>query len=188
MDKQEYIKQYLQETNQIAQTIDQAKILAVIDILSQIKAQNGRVFFVGVGGGAGTGSHSANDFNKMAKIQTLCLTDNVSLLTALTNDQGWESVFSSQMQMHNFNSNDCLFIYSVGGGSETTSKNLVLAIDYAKQQKGKIVGVVGKDTGYTAQMADACIIVPNVDQSRITAHTEDWQMIVDHLIVNLLCS
>jgi D-sedoheptulose 7-phosphate isomerase len=188
MEKQEYIKQYLQETEKIAQAIDQNQILAVVDIVSAIKEKNGRIFFAGVGGGAGTGSHSANDFNKMAKIATICLTDNVSLLTALANDEGWESIFSRQMQMHNFDSNDCLFIYSVGGGSETTSKNLVAAIDYAKQKQAKVIGVVGKDTGHTAKMADACIIVPTIDQTRITAHTEDWQMIVDHLIVNLLSS
>lgn len=187
MEKQEYIQKYLEETQTIAQTIDQNQISAVLDIISEIKAKNGRIFFAGVGGGAGTGSHSTNDFNKMAKIQTICLTDNVSLLTALANDEGWDKIFSRQMEMHNFNNNDCLFIYSVGGGSETTSKNLVSAIDYAKSKQARIVGVVGKDTGHTAKMADACVIVPIVDQSRITAHTEDWQMIIDHLIVNLLC-
>lgn len=182
----EYITNYLSETAEIAKSIDKETIEKAIKVLLEIKSQKGRLFFLGVGGGAGTGSHTASDFNKIAKISSICLSDNPALLTALTNDEGFESIFKRQLEMHNLTSNDCLFIFSVGGGTETTSKNLVEAINYAKEIGAKIVGVVGKDTGATAQQADACIITPCPDPSRRTAHTEDFQMIMDHLLANLL--
>jgi len=186
MDIQNYIDEYLKEISAIAQQINHEQILIALDILREIKKSGGRIFFLGVGGGAASASHAANDFNKIAKIATFCLTDNVGLLTALTNDEGWEMVFQRQLEMYHLNASDALFIYSVGGGSETTSKNLVLAINYAKEKKAKILGVVGKSTGATAQKADACIIVPMVNEKRITAHAEDFQLVIDHLLVNLL--
>lgn len=186
MEISKYIQNYLLETAEIARGINQEAIEKTLDILSIIKYRRGRVFFLGVGGGAGTGSHAANDFNKIAKISSICLSDNPSLLTALANDEGWESIFKRQLEIHKLSSSDCLFIYSVGGGTENTSKNLVAAIEYAKNIGAKIVGVVGKDTGTTAQKADACIIVPCPDDSRRTPHTEDFQLIMDHLLANLL--
>jgi D-sedoheptulose 7-phosphate isomerase len=186
MNYSEYINQYLQETAEIAKKIDHQAVDRVINILAGVRAGDGRVFFLGVGGGAATGSHAANDFNKIARIPTVCLSDNVGVFTALVNDEGWDSVFKRQLEMHRLNAKDCLFIYSVGGGTETVSKNLVLAIDYAKEIGAKIVGVVGKDTGVTAQKADAYVLVPTTDPSKITAHTEDFQLVVDHLLVNLL--
>ena len=182
----EYITKYLSETEEIVKSIDKEAIKKTINVLLEVKSQKGRLFFLGVGGGAGTGSHAANDFNKIAKISSICLSDNPSLLTALTNDEGFESVFKRQLEMHQLASNDCLFIFSVGGGSETTSKNLVRAIDYAKEVGAKIVGVVGKDTGATAQKGDGCIIVPCPEESRRTAHTESFQLVMDHLIANLI--
>lgn len=181
-----FINTYLSETSEIAKNINQQAIKNTVEVLSEVKSQGGRVFFLGVGGGAANGSHAANDFNKIAGILTICLTDNVGLLTALTNDEGWESIFKRQLEMQKFNSKDCLFVYSVGGGTETVSKNLVLAINYAKEVGAKIVGVVGRDTGATAKEADACIIVPCLDDSRRTPHTEDFQLIMDHLLVNIL--
>jgi len=186
MTLSEFINNYLSETAKICQNINQEAIIKALKILLEIRAQKGRVFFLGVGGGAATGSHAVNDFNKIANISTISLTDNIGLLTALTNDEGWDSVFKRQLEMQKLNSKDCLFIYSVGGGTATTSKNLVFAIDYAKEVGAKILGVVGKETGTTAQKADACIIVPCLDDSRRTAHTEDFQMIMDHLLVNIL--
>jgi len=186
MNKSEFINTYLAETAEIAQSISREAIEKAIEILLEIKSQKGRVFFIGVGGGAGTGSHATNDFNKIAKISALSLSDNPSLLTALTNDEGWDSVFKRQLEMHNFTSRDCLFIYSVGGGTETVSKNLILAINYAKKVGARIIGVVGKDTGATAKEADVCIIVPCPDDSRRTPHTEDFQLVMDHLLVNIL--
>jgi len=186
MNKSEFINKYLSETAKIAKNINRQAIEKSVEVLLKVKSQGGRIFFLGVGGGAATGSHATNDFNKIAKIPTICLSDNAGLLTALINDEGWESVFKRQLEMHKLNPKDCLFIYSVGGGTETTSKNLVEAINYAKAVGAKIVGVVGKDTGVTAQEADACIITPCPELSRRTAHTEDFQMIMDHLLVNLL--
>lgn len=186
MDHSEYINQYLNETSEIAQKINRQSVSKIINILTEIRVKGGRVFFLGVGGGAATGSHAANDFNKIANIPTICLTDNPALLTALINDEGWETIFKRQLDMHKLNSKDCLFIYSVGGGTETTSKNLVLAIDFAKERGAKIVGVVGKETGATAQKADAYVLVPTVSPLKVTPHTEDFQLVIDHLIVNLL--
>ncbi len=186
MKTSEYIQNYLSETAEIAKNIDREAIEKALNVLLEVKSQRGRIFFLGVGGGAGTGSHSANDFNKIAGIQSICLSDNSSLLTALVNDEGWESIFKRQLEMNELTSKDCLFVYSVGGGTETSSKNLVVAIDYAKGIGAGIIGVVGKDTGATAQKADACMIVPCLEESRRTAHTEDFQMIMDHLLSNLL--
>ncbi|KPJ56635.1 hypothetical protein AMJ49_04420 [Parcubacteria bacterium DG_74_2] len=182
----EFINSYLSEIAEIARNIDRQGIQKVLAILSEVKLQRGRVFFLGVGGGAGTGSHAANDFNKIAKIPAICLSDNASLLTALTNDEGWESIFKRQLEIHRLTSRDCLFIYSVSGGNEIVSKNLILAIEYAKEVGAKIVGVVGKDTGATAKEADACIIVPCLDSARRTPNTEDFQLIMNHLLVNIL--
>ena len=181
-----YIHTYLLETAEIAKRLDQGAVEKVVEILVKVKSQEGRVFFLGVGGGAATGSHAANDFNKIAHIPTICLGDNSALLTALANDEGWGMIFKSQLEMHKLNSRDCIFIYSVGGGTETVSQNIVLAIDYAKTVGAQVLGVVGKDTGATAQKADACIIVPCIDESTRTAHTEDFQLIMNHLLVNIM--
>jgi D-sedoheptulose 7-phosphate isomerase len=186
MEKINYIDNYLKETGKIAEKIDRKVIGKILDILLEVKKRGGRVFFLGVGGGAANASHATNDFNKIAGIPTICLSDNIGLLTALINDEGWESVFQRQLEMHKLNSKDCLFIYSVGGGTETTSKNLVLAIDYAKKVRAKILGVVGKETGATAKRADACLVVPPINELRITPHTEDFQIVIDHLLSNLI--
>jgi len=186
MKTNNFITAYLKETAEIANNLDREAIKRMIEVLNRIRKDKGRIFFLGTGGGAGTGSHAANDFNKIAGISSICLSDNPSLLTALTNDEGWDSVFERQLEMHHLTANDCLFIFSVGGGSETASKNLVEAINYAKKIGAKIVGVVGRETGATAKNADACFIIPCLDETRRTAHTEDFQMIMDHLLVNLL--
>ena len=186
MEHSDYINKYLQETAEIAKKIDQQSVGKVVGILAEVRARGGRVFFLGVGGGAATGSHATNDFNKIARIPTVCLSDNPGLLTSLVNDEGWDSIFKRQLEMQRLTPKDCLFIYSVGGGTATVSKNLVLAVDYAKAVGAKIVGVVGKDTGVTAQKADAYILVPTLDQSKITPHTEDFQLVIDHIIANLL--
>lgn len=186
MEKSEYINTYLEETAEIVKIISRESIEKVLDVLLEVKREGGRIFFLGVGGGAGTGSHAANDFNKISGIPSICVADNASLLTALANDEGWESVFKRALEMHKLGPEDCLFIFSVGGGTETSSKNLVLAINYAKEIGAKIVGVVGKETGATATKATACIIVPCLDDSKRTPHTEDFQMIMDHLLSNLL--
>jgi D-sedoheptulose 7-phosphate isomerase len=186
MNQSDFIHKYLEETAKIANDLDSATIEKVLLILSKVKSLKGRIFFLGVGGGAAAGSHAANDFNKIAMISSICLSDNPALITALANDEGWEFVFKRQLQMHNLESRDCLFIFSVGGGTDTVSKNIVRAIQYEKVVGAKIVGVVGKEHGAAAKEADACIIIPCPDISRITPHTEDFQMIINHLISNIL--
>lgn len=187
----DYAKRYLIEMSQIAQELIYTKldlIEKLIETISQVKQQNGRIFFAGVGGGSGTGTHATNDFNKIADIASFNLTDNASLLTALANDEGWQSIFVRQMEMYRFGKNDCLFVFSVGGGGPTTSTNLVKAIDYAKKIGSKVVGVVGKETGHAAKHGDAVLVIPNMHDSRITPHSESWQLVLDHLIVTAIAN
>lgn len=189
MGTRTYITQYLDEMRTIAEELKGTKVEVIrrmIEILALVRDRGGRVFFVGVGGGAGTGSHATNDFMKIAALPTVCLSDNASLLTALANDEGWESIFVRQMDMHRFSGTDCLFVFSVGGGSASTSTNLVRAIDYAKERGAPVLGVVGKASGHTAQHGDAVLVIPIVAEERITPHTESWQLVLDHLLVNAL--
>ncbi len=186
MDKHSFIDQYLKRTAQIANECSRERLEKMADILVITRELKGRVFFLGIGGGAASASHATNDFNKIANISTFCLTDNVGLFSALANDEGWDSVFKRQLEMHNLTAKDCLFIFSVGGGTQSVSKNLVQAIDYAKTIGARIVGVVGRDSGVTAQMADACLVVPKIEESMVTPHTEDYQLVVNHLLINLL--
>ena len=184
-----YIANYLDETAKIANQLsgEQAEVTnGLIQIINEAKKKNGRVFFIGVGGGSGTGSHATNDFNKIGGISSFNLTDNPSLFTALANDEGWDSVFIRQMQMHHFNETDVLFVFSVGGGNEETSPNIVKAVDYALSVNAKIVGVVGRENGHTAQNGHAVIVLPIMHEDRVTAHTENWQLVINHLIVNAL--
>ncbi|MEK7124276.1 MAG: SIS domain-containing protein [Patescibacteria group bacterium] len=186
MKKSEFIKKYLSETSFIAQYLDSGTIEKMLDVLLKTKSDWGRLFFLGVGGGAATGSHAANDFNKIAGISTFCLSDNAGLLTALANDEGWQSVFVRQLRMHNLSGKDCVFVYSVNGGTENISNNLVLAIDYAKSIGAKVIGVVGSDMGHTAKKADVCLIVPMLNPDNKTPHAEDFQLIVNHLLSNMM--
>lgn len=186
MKANDFIKNYFSETSDILQKLDVQSVEKTLEIILKIKQQKGRIFFMGIGGGAESAAHAANDFNKIAEISTICLTDNVGVLTALANDEGWESIFRRQLEMHRLNLNDCIFIYSVGGGNENISSNIVSAINYAKNIGAKIVGVVGKDDGATARNADACIIVPCPNPDNRTPHTEDFQLIMDHLFTNII--
>jgi|SRR3989344_29039 len=186
MDKHQFIDQYLKRTAQIANECSREQLEKMAAVLAITRELRGRIFFLGIGGGAASASHATNDFNKIAKISTFCLTDNVGLFSALANDEGWDSVFKRQLEMHQLTAKDCLFIFSVGGGTQTASKNLVYAIEHAKSVGARIVGVVGRSTGATAQMADACLVVPTIEESMVTPHTEDWQLVVNHLLVNLL--
>ena len=184
-----FIEQYLREMEQIAVILrakHQATIAHMLEILETVREQHGRVFIAGVGGGAGTGSHATGDFMKIGSIATVNLSDNATLLTALANDEGWSSIFVRQLEMHRFASNDCLCIFSVGGGTDTASPNLVEAIKYAQALAAPIIGVVGKDTGYAAQHGTAVLVIPAVAPERVTAHCESWQLVLDHLLVNAL--
>ncbi|MCK5579875.1 MAG: SIS domain-containing protein [Candidatus Omnitrophica bacterium] len=181
-----YISRYFEEAVEIIKKIDQSQIEKIIEILLNIRSQEGRLFFLGVGGSAGNCSHAVNDFRKIGGFESYAPTDNVSELTARTNDEGWHTVFAEWLKSSRLNENDAIFVFSVGGGNKerNISANLVYALEYAKEQKAKIVGVVGRDGGYTAKVADACVIVPPVNSATITPHSEAFQGVVWHLIVS----
>lgn len=181
-----YAKQHLNESIEIIKKIDDIKIENIAKILSEIKKNSGRIFFLGVGGSAGNSSHAVNDFRKIVGIESYAPTDNVSELTARVNDDGWESVFSEWLKVSNLSSKDLIFVFSVGGGNleKNISPNLVSALNYAKEIGSKITGVVGRDGGYTAEVADECIIVPVVNPENITPHSEAFQAVIWHLLVS----
>ncbi len=181
-----YAESHLKEAVEIINKIDTDSIEKVVNLLQTVKTTGGRIFFLGVGGSAGNCSHAVNDFRKIVEIESYAPTDNVSELTARTNDEGWPTVFESWLKISKLNSKDLIFIFSVGGGSleKNISPNLVLALQYAKEVGSKITGVVGRDGGYTAQVADACVIIPTVNPENITPHTEAFQAVIWHLIVS----
>jgi len=181
-----YTHKYLEEVKEIAGKLDSSKIELVIKSLRELGEKNGRLFFLGVGGGAGNAAHAVNDFRKIAGIEAYTPTDNVSELTARVNDEGWRSVFVNWLKVSKLNSNDGVFVFSVGGGSEkeNISANIVDALKYAKEVGAKIFGIVGRDGGYTAKVADACIIIPIVSSDTVTAHTESFQAVISHLIIS----
>lgn len=181
-----YINQYLDEAIKIIEQLDTSKIERMIKLIRKVCDNNGRIFFLGVGGGAGNATHAVNDFRKIAGIETYAPTDNVSELTARVNDDGWESVFVNWLKVSKLNSNDMVFVFSVGGGNleKNISVNIVRALEYAKSIGAKICGVVGRDGGYTAKVADACVIVPTVNPATVTPHTESFQALVWHLLVS----
>jgi len=188
MDFKAYAEHYLEETKTIAEKIDQNEIVKSIEILNSLKKSNGRLFILGVGGSAANASHAVNDFRKLAGIETYAPTDNVSELTARTNDEGWNTTFSKWLETSKLNANDALLILSVGGGFETTSMNIKEAIDLAVLKDAKIVAIVSRNGGYAKQKANACVLIPVVANERITPHAEGWQGIIWHLIVNAIAS
>jgi D-sedoheptulose 7-phosphate isomerase len=182
----EFIDNYLKETQQIIDTIDRTSIEKGIDILKKTKDNKGRLFILGVGGSAANASHAVNDFRKIGGIETYAPTDNVSELTAWTNDNGFEYIFINWLKTSRLNSNDTIMVFSVGGGSATTSRNLVMAMEHAKEVGAGIVSIVSRDGGAAKQMSDACILIPVVADERITPHAEGWQGVVWHLMVNAI--
>ena len=178
--------QHMKEVAQIAENTDISKIEEMIDILAKVKFLGGRLFVLGVGGSAGNASHAVNDFRKLVGIEAYAPTDNVSELTARTNDEGFETIFSGFLSTSKLNSKDCLLIFSVGGGDieRGISKNLCSAIDFAKLQSSKILGIVGREGGYTHKHADVCLVIPQVNSASITPHSESFQAIVWHLMVS----
>jgi D-sedoheptulose 7-phosphate isomerase len=181
-----YSQQHLREAAQIISQLDTDAIERVVSLLAELRARGGRLFFLGVGGSAANCSHAVNDFRKIAGIEAYAPTDNVSELTARTNDEGWASVFVEWLKVSHLNAKDMLFILSVGGGSleKNISPNLVTALQYARQIGANVAGIVGRDGGYTAQVADACVIVPTVNTETITPHAESFQAVIWHLLVS----
>jgi D-sedoheptulose 7-phosphate isomerase len=180
-----FSERHLQEAREIIDAIDVAKIECMVAILVQLRDAGGRLFFLGVGGSAGNCGHAVNDFRKIVGIESYAPTDNVSELTARTNDEGWETVFVEWLKTSRLKAIDALFIFSVGGGSleKNVSPNLVRALQYAKEIGAKVLGVVGRDGGYTAKVGDAVLIVPTVNPEAVTPHSEAFQAVIWHLLV-----
>jgi len=180
-----YTASYLDEAVEIIGRLDRGQIDAMVRIIAGVRADGGRLFFLGVGGSAGNCGHAVNDFRKIAGIEAYAPTDNVSELTARINDDGWDTVFANWLLGSRIGPKDAVFIFSVGGGNleKNVSPNLVRALEVAKKVGAKVVGVVGRDGGYTAKVADACVVVPVVNPGTITPHTEAFHAVVWHLIV-----
>lgn len=181
-----YARQHLEEAIAIINQLDDGSIEAMADLLAKVKRDHGRVFFLGVGGSAGNCSHAVNDFRKIVGIESYAPTDNVSELTARTNDEGWSTIFVEWLKVSRLNSKDLIFVLSVGGGNveKNISPNIVSALNLAKEVGANIIGIVGRDGGYTAKVADACVIVPTINPATITPHSEAFQAVIWHLLVS----
>ena len=177
---------FFSQTASIASQIDAERVETLADHLVQIRSNAGRLFIIGVGGSAANASHAVNDFRKLCAIETYAPTDNVSELTARTNDEGWETVFSEWLKISRLNENDGILVLSVGGGNrgENVSVNLINALDHAKTVDAIIMGIVGRDGGYTAKVADVAVIIPTIDSGLVTPHTEAYQAVVWHCLVS----
>ncbi|HVO60881.1 MAG TPA: SIS domain-containing protein [Terriglobales bacterium] len=177
---------FLTEVQEVAQQLDAAAIEKMAALLTTIRERGGRLFILGVGGSAGNASHAVNDFRKLVGLESYAPTDNVSELTARTNDEGWLTVFEAWLRVSGLQANDAILVFSVGGGSveRNVSPILVAALDYAKSVGASVCGIVGRDGGYTAKVADVCVIVPVVHPERITPHSEAFQAVVWHLLVS----
>jgi D-sedoheptulose 7-phosphate isomerase len=181
-----YTTQYIAEARQILARLDTAAIERMVVLLRDLREREGRLFFLGVGGSAANASHAVNDFRKIAQIEAYTPTDNVSELTARVNDESWESVFVHWLRGSRLASRDMVFVFSVGGGDleRNISPNLVRALEYAKHVGATVCGIVGRNGGYTAHVADACVIVPTVNTETITPHAESFQAVIWHLLVS----
>ena len=181
-----YSDRHLTELIDIAKSINVHDIESIVDLLSDIKLNNGRLFILGVGGSAANASHAVNDFRKITGIESYAPTDNIAELTARTNDDGWETVFSGWLKVSKLNSKDGLLILSVGGGNKelNVSPNLIEAIDFAKEVRARIIGIVGRDGGYTAKHANHCLVIPTVNPETVTPHSESFQAVIWHLMVS----
>lgn len=182
----EYTQRHLDESAAIIRKLDCAAIVKTVELLVELRARGGRLFLLGVGGSAANCSHAVNDFRKICGIESYAPTDNVSELTARTNDEGWLTVFSEWLKTSRLNAKDLVFVFSVGGGNleRNVSPNLVAALQYAQLIGAPICGIVGRDGGYTAQVADACVTIPTVNPDNVTPHTEAFQAVVWHLLVS----
>jgi len=181
-----FTKQYLSECAEILRRLDPDAIDKAVGLLAETRSRSGRLFILGVGGSAANASHAVNDFRKIAGLEAYAPTDNVSELTARTNDEGWASVFEQWLRTSRLQSRDLIFVLSVGGGNleKQVSPNLVSALQYARSVGASIIGIVGRDGGYTAQAADVCVIVPTVNPVHVTPHAEAFQAVVWHLLVS----
>lgn len=181
-----HVQKYFSQVAQIAGSIDQAAVEALVRRLQQLREQGGRLFLLGVGGSAANCAHAVNDFRKLCGIETYAPTDNVSELTARTNDEGWDTVFAGWLETSRLKAEDAILIFSVGGGNaeRNVSPNLIKAVDFAKARGAAILGIVGRDGGYTKQMGDVVVVVPTVDAGLVTPHAEAFQGVIWHCLVS----
>ena len=181
-----YTARFLQETQEITSSLDLDCLERMIDVLIEIRSREGRIFFLGVGGGAGHASHAVNDFRKIAGMECYAPSDNVSELTARINDDGWETCYANWLRGSRLNAEDAVFVFSVGGGSieRKISMNIVRSLEFAQDVGAKILGVVGRDGGYTLEVADVCVVIPTASADMVTPLVEAFQAVVWHLIVS----
>ena len=182
----QFIDQYFNEAKIIIDKIDRDQILKMISIINETRSNNGRMFVLGVGGGAGHASHAVNDFRKICGLEAYTPTDNVSELTARVNDDGWETAYVNWLKISKLNKNDIILVFSVGGGNleKNISVNILKSLELAKKLGTRICGIVGRDGGYTAQVADACVVIPPINPETVTPHTESFQAVIWHLLVS----
>ena len=180
-----YISQYINDAVKILELIDQNKIEKMIQILLDVREKQGRLFLLGVGGSAANCIHAVNDFRKLAGIETYSPAENIAEITARTNDEGWHTVFSEWLKCSHINEKDAVMVFSVGGGNKekNVSANIVYALDVAKSKNARVLGILGRDGGHTAKIADACVIVPPVNPETVTPHSEAFQAVIWHMIV-----
>ena len=181
-----HLKAYFDEVREITSKLDLDSVRGVLSELSDLKDRQGRLFIIGVGGSAGNASHAVNDFRKLCGIEAYAPTDNVSELTARTNDEGWKFVFKDWLKVSLLNNQDLILIFSVGGGNEekNVSVNIIEAIKFARERNSSVVGIVGKEDGYTAKNADRVVVIPVVNSERVTPHSEAFQAVIWHCFVS----
>ena len=182
----DFVTRYLDQVGEVAARLDRSAISRLVDLLADLRESGGRLFILGVGGSAGNASHAVNDFRKIVGLEAYAPTDNVSELTARINDEGWDTAYANWLKASRLVARDGVLIFSVGGGDaeRNVSVNLVRAIEYAKDVGARVGGIVGRDGGFTAKMADACVIVPTVDPATVTPHSEAFQAVIWHLLVS----
>mgnify|MGYP001392857365 CR=1 FL=1 len=182
----QFIDQYFTEAKKIIDKIDRGQILKMVSIINETRNNNGRMFILGVGGGAGHASHAVNDFRKICGVEAYTPTDNVSELTARVNDDGWDTAYVNWLIISRLNENDMVFVFSVGGGNleKNISVNILKSLEFAIKVGAQVCGVVGRDGGYTATVADACVIIPTINEETVTPHTEAFQAVIWHLLVS----
>ena len=182
----DFVTRYLDQVGEVAARLDRSAISRLVDLLADVRQSGGRLFILGVGGSAGNASHAVNDFRKIVGLEAYAPTDNVSELTARINDEGWETAYANWLKVSRLVARDGVLVFSVGGGDaeRNVSVNLVRAIEHAKAVGARVGGIVGRDGGFTAKMADACVIVPTVDPETVTPHSEAFQAVIWHLLVS----
>jgi D-sedoheptulose 7-phosphate isomerase len=182
----DFVTRYLDQVGQVAARLDRGAISRLVDLLADVRQSGGRLFILGVGGSAGNASHAVNDFRKIVGLEAYAPTDNVSELTARINDEGWDTAYANWLRGSRLVARDGVLVFSVGGGDveRNVSVNLVRAIEHAKAVGARVGGIVGRDGGFTAKMADACVIVPTVDPATVTPHSEAFQAVIWHLLVS----